>query len=482
MQKQLKALAFSVGALVLLVIAFFAVQSILTKVDETEENATNTLVIWNYSPNTLQSFSLERPENAYTVNRTDGLLTVRGYESFPRDEHAYAHLEEFSSLTAIRKLENADPNELGLTDSTIKLLFTFSDGDSLASQTILLGDTTSDGTQIYIQVNDVIYMASTSQFSSVLEKPTAYISSNLAPYSSNPSKIAFRTAIFTTELGGTFTIGKTDIDNSTSASISSGYVILEPVQKPIAYVKVDELSQAMLVLQGEVISTNPSEEDLSSFGLTSPSGKMTVNYAITEDSKPIDDETLAVGTYTILLGNYLPEERIYYAMVDGTNLVYKVLEEAVPWHDYTMYSIMSTSLLDIPSLQVSQIEVTNLTGSTLFNLSGENPRLASIGENVLDEESFSLYYQLLLRGNGYQFIPHTVLENPVLTITFTFEESAFRAPLTLTFYESEGSNYIVQTSDPAVIMDLTISRAYVEKIIEATDTLSSAEILDSISW
>lgn len=481
MQKQIKTLIITCVALVLCIAAFFAIRTILDKVEETEEAHTQTLTIWSYDDHALQSVSVERNVNPYAISQVDGVLTVDGYEGLPRQDSFYGLLEAFSDLTAVRLIEGGNPESFGITTPTATLHFVFLDENNAeVSHEIKLGNTTDDGLQIYADVDDSIYAMSFTQFTSLLESPTAYLSKNLAPYSANPSTITFQTGAFTTEVGGTFTVGKTEIDNTNS--FSSGYSILSPVLRPIAYTKVDELTQELLVLQGEVESIHPSEEDLVKYGLKQPSATMDVHYVIREDNKTIDDESLEKGSYTIHLGNYDAENRIYYAQAEGTAIIYRVLEEVVPWHDYTIYSLMSTNLLDASASEVKQIEVKDQTETVIFTLTGEDPREAIIGDVVVDEESFSLYYELLLRGKGIAFVPRESLENPLLTLTFTFEESLGKDSLVLTFYQGEGQNLIVHTSDPEVEMNLTISRSYAEKVISCTKLLSMGKTIDSIEW
>lgn len=481
MKRQLKILGIVIGVLLALGIVFVAVQSIERKIDEVEEMKGESFLLWNLDQNDVVSIEVVRETNPYQIIWSDSEgFVVEGYEGLSKNAHMYEHALGILQLETVRSIGNENDLDLadfGLENAQFKIEITMKNGDT---NTISLGNLSSDGTQIYLLKDDEVFIARADTFSDLLQSPTAFLSTNIAPYSSNPSSIDVKRVIYKTSTGGNIVVEKTEIDNS--INYSTGYSVIAPIEREIRSEKVSEFTQSAQVLQGEAIKAYPTDEELENYGLNSPFAKMEVQFSFLNDSLPIDDPSLEQGSYIIQLGHYNPEDRTYYAQLEGENIVYKVLEEAVPWNDYTVYSLINLYFLNIPKAEIQSIEINTGNENYQFNIQTiDGVQKATIGAIEIPDESFLLYYELLLRGSGKAFIEPKDYENMVATFTFS---TITGEVLKWDIYsdESNPNDLIIRISDPMMQMDMTVSRNYIDKILSSTRILSNGGTINSIEW
>lgn len=248
--------------------------------------------------------------------------TINEYPDIPLSDTYCQQLANLSQNLSASKLFDAqqDVSSYGLDEPKSTIIVQFED----KSITITIGNQNPSMTGYYCQVseNPQIALLSNANASPFLRSSLDYVDRTLIPYSvseneSSADKVE-SCSITRSDLPETIVIQKGE-DGSLQVVSPTGYTMDEDTKTLI------ETSPFSLSAR-TTAAVNPTEEQLASFGLTTP--QTTVSYIIDGITY-----TLKIGNSASTSQSYDTEttSSTYYVMLEGRPVVYTMSDYSLPW-------------------------------------------------------------------------------------------------------------------------------------------------------
>lgn len=302
-----KSLTLLILAAVLVAAAIgYALLSRWTAEQEALEEAGTALPVMEVSADDIQSMTFQAADGTeITLARTDDGWGYTGDSLFPLDQsYPESMLEAVTGLTASQQFEAEDVSDYGLDEPSQEITLTLSDGEEMV---LTIGDENSLSSSYYLRVDGG---TTVSMVDSTLPDAFAYTLMDMVQMEEIPTMDPVETMSLTNELDS-FTIRYTD--DPASEYYTDSYSWFAEDGKPVENSLASTLKYYLLGLSWtDCIEYNAA--DLSLYGLDAPSAVFTIVYQ--DDDGESQSTTLLVGSET--------SDGSYYAMLDGSTMVYTI--------------------------------------------------------------------------------------------------------------------------------------------------------------
>lgn len=256
--------------------------------------------------------------------------SVAGYEQIPQyDLRTSEPAEQMKTLYAEKIFTPVeDLSAYGLDNPTATVIAFYPDG---SSKTLKLGNENPDSTGRYAQLDEQqdIALISAGDAEVYMQTPDDYVDLTLVPYvqttddNGNELPGIESCTITRSDLTAPIVMNKGDDDKLQIVS-PQGMQLSDENQTLM------ENSISSLTAQS-VESVNPSEQELSDYGLAQPA--VQVDYKINGEEYTLLIGNISKVTETVTeedASSSVPENE-YYVMVSGRPVVYSVMESSLPW-------------------------------------------------------------------------------------------------------------------------------------------------------
>lgn len=258
------------------------------------------------------------------------LWSVAGYEQIPQYELRTSQpVEQMMELYAEKIFTPVDDlSSYGLDKPVATVVASYPDG---SSKTLKLGSENPDGMGRYAQLDDQqdIALISASDAEVYMQTPDDYVDLTLVPYvettddNGNELPGVESCTLMRCDLPEPIQMNQGD-DKKLQITSPQGMQLSEENQTLM------ENSISSLTAQS-VESVNPSEQELSDYGLVQPT--VEVDYKINGEEYTLLIGNISKITETVTeedVSSSVPENE-YYVMVSGRPVVYSVMESSLPW-------------------------------------------------------------------------------------------------------------------------------------------------------
>lgn len=408
------------------------------------ENRSSSYKITSYTP-----IIKETDENGKEVEKTDTTqYTIVGYEDMTlREGQADAVANDVAKLefTKIASADGKNSSDFGFDDPQATVTITYEDETTAK---IIVGDKAPTNAGIYIKfgTEDTIYIVSEEAVDSLLYSLNDMISLDVTT-SAESGDDASMTEI---ELGGTLYGDTVRIkSNSDDDTVISNYLITAPLK---CYGDDSNISEIEAGIRGiyadSVVYVNPKDDTLKKYGLDKP-------YATIKATYP---------DATISLIASKPDSKGYCKlMVEGGNVVYKILSDSIKWTQKSLDVLRSRFFVDNTMKAVDTCDVsfgknkynftlTTDTTTTTDDDGNENTTSETkifLGDKQLDQGSFQTAFDYI-HGTSFErkgFTNETLTGSPAMTIKFKYNADVNRSDDTMKFYEKDGKVYITVNNE-----------------------------------
>ena len=381
--------------------------------------------------------------------------TLAGHEYLPVDtKKTDGLLSSARTLDASQLLydEVDDYSLFGLADPMRIVRFTDLDG---VTQTLLIGDSSPDGGNHYIQVqgNKTIYLIPNYRLSGYMQPETAYIDTRLVYGGAD-----YYYAAQSITLGGSVrdSFGDILITPVTAAEATPmdlhTHMLRTPVVRPLDHRTGFQALLTLFTLEAdEVLAIRPDAVMLSECGLDRPYSSVDVQ------SKGFGDFYLCVSE---------PDEMgMVYAYKDDIPLLYRINADKLPWMDMQFYDLMYRSVSTLYLDEIAEIEVATHMGDYCFVLDHSNPARIEVDMDgrPAHRENFMRLCETL-RGASYDELTFDSLPDgilPELQITYRYVSGS--PEKVMSFYPGVARRFIVDTGE--VEFRFYTSSLYVDKVL-----------------
>lgn len=500
MSKKVKSILIGGVVLLVLVGALLALM-LIPQEEANDENAIldgkelTTLV--KESADDLQSIKVTNTLGEYTLSRLeDESFGIVELEGLPQLASAISNAKSGSaSISANRTVEENCTNlsQYGLAEPQMRLQLEFTNGNKYD---LSLGAITADGIYRYCIVTgeDTVYAVSKRGMEIYDIGIYDYLETTiLAEYGADgetfPDIRELR--IERSDWEKPFVIEEMSEDKPIITT--DPLIITSPAISMINTTKLEDYIYSIFGLTAtDVVGINPTEEELAEYGLNDPEATLQMVY---------DEERTEVA---FRLGKALDSEgnpvtgsktpAAYYLMKEGTDIVYVVSVNDLPWMTMTQGTLVST-ILTLPYL-------TNV-GSIHLQLGGENyainvkqlesetsdeestaniPLEISINGTVVAEAEARRLYQLLLNSSVQGYISDEKAMEILLKSSNAHMNVAINlldgTVETLSYWQEEDLNLIVgYNGTPAY----TGRSGYIDKVAKELQNLLDGNAVD-INW
>ena len=430
-----------------------------------------------YVPADIKQIDVENEDGSFTVtsHTPEGEATVYtlvGFEGYTLQEGIAGEVASHVSALEFTKIITASGNlsDYGLDKPRATVNVSFNDDTTAV---IRVGNNAAGedtGAYVAFGSSDAVYLVATENVEPFLYSVNSFISLDVTDKMEDSENAAFSSLT----ISGTRYDEPITLEPNTDKAIDAAYIVTSPRRM---YANATESYDIAGNIRGlyaeEVICVNPSDNQLSSYGLSEP-------YASVKATYPDTEITLHASAAN--------DDGLVYIYNPDKNVVYTIQLAAVSWAKTGLDLLMPENPLIVNKAYVSEISFS--AGDTSFDLDvtsstetvtdddGNEQEVttttATYDGKELTEQNFSIFFQNLnaIKNQGG---PDGEKGSKVMSVTYSY--SSDRSADTLTVYTSDATNYILELNGAAVG---TTSKAYIDSLIEGAIGLIKGENITSL--
>jgi len=475
MKKQLKYLIIFGAVLVVLGGALAALLLTPNDGDETSSGL-STIKIVDREKDTVEQVELINTHGTLHMVRTgNDKWEIPAMKGLPMSDDAMAILAgDVSFVAAYQKLESPkDAGEYGLAPAQATAKATFSDQSELVFE---LGNEIAGDSGYYFRVQgeEAIYVVPSDIGDSYLSKPGDFISSvmiaiNILSDVEQNQSVGTIDLPWMTLAGETrsspIEIKKRENIQKLHVGAAAFFIVEKGNWAWIEELRMVELLEPFKTIMAiDVPVVRPTDAQLQEYGLKTPFSTC----AFTSGGQ----------TYFIKLGHL--EEGLYYAMVDGVDVIYKIGQESVPWAKTIKADLVSKKIC-MPSITtMKSVTVTTRDGTYKFDVTfSSKEQQASMVDRVrwnneeIDESNFRSYYLNLIFPMGEEPAQTVPTGKPALTIIYDYQDGDRDV---VDYIPNGARRYFAQVNGVGYF---NVRDYYVDKIIADTQKVIKNEKVDT---
>ncbi len=430
-----------------------------------------------YVPADIKQIDVENEDGSFTVtsHTPEGEATVYtlvGFEGYTLQEGIAGEVASHVSALEFTKIITASGNlsDYGLDKPRATVNVSFNDDTTAV---IRVGNNAAGedtGTYVAFGSSDAVYLVATENVEPFLYSVNSFISLDVTDKMEDSENAEFSSLT----ISGTRYDEPITLEPNTDKAIDAAYIVTSPRRM---YANATESYDIAGNIRGlyaeEVVCVNPSDNQLSSYGLSEP-------YASVKATYPDTEITLHASAAN--------DDGLVYIYNPDKNVVYTIQLAAVSWAKTGLDLLMPENPLIVNKAYVSEISFS--AGDTSFDLDvtsstetvtdddGNEQEVttttATYDGKELTEQNFSIFFQNLnaIKNQGS---PNGEKGSKVMSVTYSY--SSDRSADTLTVYTSDATNYILELNGVAVG---TTSKAYIDSLIEGANGLIKGENITSL--
>ena len=439
------------------------------------QNGTGSLL--TYVPADITEIKVENKDGSFTVasHTPEGEATVYtlvGFEDYAMQDGVAGEIASHAASLEFTKIISADGSlsDYGLDQPRATVNVSFSDGTSAL---IRVGDNAAGedtGAYAAFGSSDAVYLVATENVEPFLYSVNGLISLDITDKMEDSENMDFSTLT----ISGTRYDEPITLEPNTDKAIDASYLVTSPRRMVANATESYDIAGNIRGLYAEeVVCVNPSENQLSSYGLSEP-------YASVKAIYPDTEITLHASAAN--------DDGLVYLYNPDKNVVYTIQLAAVSWAKTGLDMLTPENPLIVNKAYLSAIDFS--AGDTSFKLdvssstdtvtddSGNEQEVttttASFDGKELTEQNFSIFFQNLsaIKNQGN---PDGSKGDKVMSVTYSYTTD--RSDDTLTVYTSDSTVYILELNGSTFG---TASKAYIDSLIEGAQGLIKGENITSL--
>lgn len=439
------------------------------------QNGSGSLL--SYVPADIKQIDVENKDGSFTVtsHTPEGEATVYtlvGFEDYALQDGIADEIASHSAALDFTRVISADANlaDFGLDKPVATVSITYNDDTSAVIRVGSDAAGENTGTYVAFGSTNAVYLVSTDDVSAFLYSVNSLISLDIT----DPMEDSDNSEFSSLTISGARFDEPITLEPNTDDAVEAAYIVTSPKRFYANATESYDIAGNIRGLYAEsVVCVNPSDSQLSSYGLSTP-------YATVKASYPDTDITLHASAPG--------DDGIVYVFNPDKNVVYTIQLAAVSWAKTSLDLLLPENPIAVRMKYVSGISFT--AGDTDFTLDvkttveestdddGNEQEIttttASYNGKELTEANFNVFFQNLnaIKNQGSA---EESGSGKVMTVTYTY--STDRASDTLTVYGTGAAKYILDVNGVTVG---TASKSYIDNLIEGAKALINGETVNSL--
>lgn len=430
-----------------------------------------------YVPSSIKTIDVENENGSFSVtaDTPSGEATVYkivGFENYNLQEGVADEIANHcSEINFTRVIEvNADLADFGLENprATVNVAYTDDTKTIIRVGAEAAGEA---GTYVAFGTSKDVYLMNNEDVSSFLYNVNEFISLAITDTNEDSETSEFSKATIT----GTHFDDAIVLEPNKDEALDASYLLTEPIAMPANAIEASDIAGNIRGLYAEAVKcVNPSEDQLSDYGLSKPYAEIRAVYPDTEITLQCSEPSKDGSVYI-----YNPDK----------NVIYTIQLAAVSWAKTSVDLLMPENPMNAKLKCVDEIsfkagdtdftlDVTTKTETVTDDNGNEqesSTSTASCNGKDLKSDDFNVFYQNITAiknlgasdANG---------KDKVMTLTLSYTTD--RSPDTLTVYTgSDGSKYIMEYNGKTIG---TVSKAYINSLIEGAENLIAGNPVEGL--
>ncbi len=362
--------------------------------------------------------------------------SIQGYEDYEVNQSSLNYkAKTLLTLSASRKLEEADLSEYGLNEPSKTATYTLKDG---ASVKLLVGDFTLDKGNLYVMLESdpsTVYMTPSIIYNCMESNISAFRTTELEkPESESISKISISGTEFTP-----MTIEISDEQNGIVTAYELTTDTLDGID--VSNNSFDKLVNALPDLTiDSFIADNVT--DLSAYGLDQPKLHLIIDFY--DSSVPLEEGNLPTTTTTLdfIWGNELEDGKIAF-MKTGESSVYAMdASFLTTFKEIATPFSLSSKFIELPNISdVKAIDIAYADATYHIDVDEANASYALNNKSIEKDAFKDLYRSVIGIYAEIELEDKNEDPTPQVTITYTMQDGSTRAAI----FTNATSNQYYQT-------------------------------------
>lgn len=435
-------------ALLVVILKFIPATSASTTSEATTPSSEATSIpVLSLTSEELQSIVVSQGDETVTYLPPvgeEGHWTIVGYPNVPFNTAAIDYrLKQLLTITALRQLNNLDFSTYGLDLPARTITYTLKDG---SRQSLLLGAAGLDGNSYYAMTSEdpkTIYLLPDLISSCATTDIAVFADTKISDF--DPDAFAIKKLVLSgTDLSPiTFTLSKEQ------NGVTGNYDFTQADYKnlPVSIETFEAIKDALPPVTEGISLLAANVEDLSPYGLETPSLHLVLDYAVGEATNPslASDSAASTKTLDLTFGKEMEDGTVCFILGKESSTIYLMdsafLHELKPL--LTPFSLCS-KYYALPHIsQVKTISIDFLTSSTFYNLEVDHDaKKYSCNTIPLEEADFqTLYRKIIGIMADKQLSDASTDTTPICKICYTLKDDrtihvAFTPSTVSQYYQS----------------------------------------------
>lgn len=407
--------------------------------------------------------------------------TLDGCENLPLDNALVATLiNNINGLTAASVIEENCENlaKFGLDDPVISAELTYESGNVKKFYAGIVNPANKGETYFRVEGSDTVYTVANSKINNYYKPVKDFIKKTIleepaeADYPVVKSLIVERKDI---DYDIVLEYGKTS-DDSNAGGTSATHEMVEPISAYLTVEKSTDITNGMFGLTAsEIHAFNCTDEDIAAVGLDDPFCNVTMS---------CDDG----NEYVLLLSDIITDEeddsRYCYAMLKGTDIIYKVSPDNAKWVTVMPIDIASRIMIANFVWNIDELSLECNTGeSAEFRIDPIDPNKARPdsrtedfvvdynGKNI-DAERYRQLYAYLISANAEDFAIDVPVPSEKPMVSLKYHDSYLDQTYAIDFYDYSAMTVLITVDGESKFFG---SKSYVKNLIENIKKLETGE-------
>ena len=406
MIKKLKPVIIMGSVALALIIIYVLLRVFLPSVENSDEKV-NSIEIFNFQANSVLSCQIDNKKDSYTILRkVEKTYKIKGKEDCPVDDTSvYDFLEEFSSLSAVKLIEeNSEKlDDYGLQEAGATMVVSTKN----KNYKIEIGNESTSGSYYFkLGDNNNVYLLDSDFAEKVLNTRNQFYDSSFSKYSSDDEKSLMNITFFGKLRNETVKIKQVATQDEQQEDGIYTHQIISPISHPYSTAHLSALTGMLSSLStATVVSDDVSDKSLEKYGLKDP------NYAVTY--------TLTGGDETLLIGKSAQNDQTY-VMIKGRKLINKIDDTTIACVKNGLKSMCEpiTYQRDVDTISSIRILSDKKNYSIALSGTGENTVAKINGKTVLQENFAEFYAHIIsIKAGDVDTMPKNAKALVTLEIT-----------------------------------------------------------------
>ena len=439
------------------------------------QNGSGSLL--SYVPADIKQIDVENKDGSFTVtsHTPEGEATVYtlvGFEDYALQDGIADEIASHSAALDFTKVISADANlaDFGLDKPAATVKIAYNDDTSAVIRVGSDAAGENTGTYVAFGSSNAVYLVSSDDVSPFLYSVNSLISLDIT----DPMEDSDNSEFSTLTISGARFDEPITLEPNTDDAVEAAYVVTSPERFYANATESYDIAGNIRGLYAEsVVCVNPSDSQLSSYGLSTPNATVKASY-------PDTDITLHASAPG--------DDGIVYIFNPDKNVVYTIQLAAVSWAKTSLDLLLPENPIAVRMKYVSGIsftasdadftlDVTSTTDTATDDDGNEQEvttTTASYNGKELTEANFNVFFQNLnaIKNQGSA---EESGSGKVMTVTYTY--STDRTSDTLTVYGTGAAKYILDVNGVTVG---TASKSYIDNLIEGAKALINGETVNSL--